>query len=132
MHSGDVFGSVRNLVKTSNLPVSKVRQLLHSKLSYTQLTLATRKIKRMKMLATFKNEIWCMDLAYVDKRLQDINGLKNQLVRQEVFDRILDAKGMKTKVSKGTVGAFLTINAKKKESTQEKTGRQGNRICCRV
>ena len=73
---GAAYGSVRNLVTASNLPVSKVRQFLHSKPSYTKLTLATRKFKRMKAFARFKNEIWCMDLAYVDKLAKDNNGVK--------------------------------------------------------
>ena len=36
------YGSVRNLAKASRLPVSKLRQLLHSKDSYTKFTLAAR------------------------------------------------------------------------------------------
>ena len=44
------FGSVRNLAKASRLPVSKVRQFLHSKDSYTKFTLAARKFKRMRDL----------------------------------------------------------------------------------
>ena len=36
------YGSVRNLAKASIEPVSKVRQFLHSKASYTIFTLATR------------------------------------------------------------------------------------------
>ena len=54
-----------------------------------------------------------MDLAYVDKLAKDINGVKYLLVRQHLFDRTVDAKGMKTKDSKETVRAFLTIIAKK-------------------
>ena len=50
-------GSVRNLAKTSRLPVSKVRQFLHSKSSYTKFTLAARKIKRMRAFARLRNEI---------------------------------------------------------------------------
>ena len=37
-------GAVRNLAKASILPVSKVRQFLHSKDFYTKITLAARKI----------------------------------------------------------------------------------------
>ena len=51
------YGSVRNLTKASRLPVSKVRQFLHSKDSYTKYTLAARKIKRMRAFARFRNEI---------------------------------------------------------------------------
>ena len=78
---GATYGSVRNLVKASNLSVSKVRQFLHSKPYFTNFTLATRKFKRMKAFARFKNEIWCMDLAYVDKLAKDNNGVKYLLVR---------------------------------------------------
>ena len=64
---GAAYGSVRNLVKAINLSVSKVRHFLHSKPSYTKFTFATRNFKRMRAIARFTNEIWCIDLAYVDK-----------------------------------------------------------------
>ena len=48
---GVAYGSERNLVKASNLSVSKMRQFLHSKPSNTKFTLATRKFKRMKAFA---------------------------------------------------------------------------------
>ena len=51
------YGSVRNLAKASRLPVSKVRKFLHSKDSYTKFTLATRKFKKMRAFARFRNEI---------------------------------------------------------------------------
>ena len=70
---GAAYVSVRNLVKASNLSVSKVRQFLHSKPSYT---LATRKFKQLKAIARFKNEILCKDLAHVDKLAKDKNGVK--------------------------------------------------------
>ena len=55
-----------------------------------------------------------MDLAYVDKLAKDNNGVELLLVRQDLFDRTVDAKEMKTKVSKETVGAFLSMITKKK------------------
>ena len=68
----------------------------------------------MKAVARFKNEICCMDLAYVDKLAKDNNSVKYLLVRQDLFDRTVGAEGMKTKDSKETVGAFLTMITKKK------------------
>ena len=94
---GAAFGCARNLSRASNLSVSKLRQLLHSEPSITNITLATQKFKRMKTFAWVKNEIWCMDLKYVDKSAKDINGVKYLLVRQDLFDRTVDAKRMKTK-----------------------------------
>ena len=107
------YGSVRNLAKASRLPVSKVRQFLHSKDSYTKFTLATGKFKRMRAFARFRNRIWCMDLAYVDKLAKKNNGVKYLLVRQDSFDRFVNAKGMKTKDSQETVTAFSSMITKR-------------------
>ena len=106
---GAAYGFVRNLVKASNLSVSKVRQILHPKPSYTKFTPATRKFERMKAFAGFKNEIWCMDLTYVDKLAKDKNAVKCLLVSQDLFHRTVDAQGMKTKDSKKTVRAIMTM-----------------------
>ena len=65
-HSPAAYGSVRNLAKASKLPFSKVRHFLLSRDSCAKVTLATRKFRRMKAFARYKNEIWSMDLAYVD------------------------------------------------------------------
>ena len=83
----------------------------------------------MKAFARFKNEIWCMDLAYVDKLAKDDNDVKYLLVRHDLFDRTVDAKGIRQD-SKEMVRAFLTMITK--ESTQKNFGRQGDRICLRV
>ena len=60
----------------------------------------------MRAFARFRNEIWCMDLAYIDKLAKGNNGVKYLLVRQDLFDRTVNAKGMKTKDSQETVKAF--------------------------
>ena len=64
---GAAYGSLRILVKSSKLSVSNVRQFLPSKPSSTKFTLAKHRFHRTKAFARFKNEIWCMVLAYVDK-----------------------------------------------------------------
>ena len=53
-----------------------------------------------------------MDLVCFDKLAKDNNGVKYLLVRQNLFDRTVDAKGMKTKDSKETVRAFWTMITK--------------------
>ena len=70
------FGSICKLAKASRLPVSKVRQFLHSKATYTKFTLATQKGNRMRAFDKFRNEICSMDLAHVDKLAKEKNGLK--------------------------------------------------------
>ena len=90
-----------------------VRQFLHSKASYTKITLAARKFKRMRALARFRNEIWCMDLAYVVKLAKEKNGVKYLLLRQDLFDRTVYAKGMQINVSQQTVKAFPSMITKR-------------------
>ena len=50
-----------------------------------------------------------MDLAYVDKLAKENNGVGYLLVRRELFDRTVNAKGMKTKDSQETVKAFSSM-----------------------
>ena len=107
------YGSVHNLAKASRLPLSKVRQFLHSKDSFTKFILAARKFKRRRAFARFRTEIWCLDLAYVDKLAKENNGVKYLLVRQDLFDRTVNARGMKTKDSQETVKAFSSMITKK-------------------
>ena len=121
---GAAYRSLRSLVKARNLSVSKKRHFLLSKPSYTKFTLATCKFKRMRAFARVKIEIWCMDLAYVDKLAKDENGVRYLLVREDLFDRTVDAKRIKTEDSKDTVRAFLTrikkrVNSRKLESIRQ-------------
>ena len=53
-----------------------------------------------------------MELAYVDKLAKDDDSGKYLLVRLDLFDGTVDAKGMKTKDSKERVRAFLAMNTK--------------------
>ena len=87
--------------------------LIYSKDSFTKFTLAARNFKRMRVFARFRTEIWCTDLAYIDKLAKENNGVKYLLVRQDFFDRTVNAKGMKTKDSHETVKAFSSMITKK-------------------
>ena len=68
-----------------------------------------------------------MHPAYVDNLANDNYSVNHLPVRQDLFERTVDAKGMKTKKSKETLPAFLTI-IKQKETTRRSLGRQGNKI----
>ena len=74
--------------------------------------MGARKLRRKRAFARFKNEIWCMDFAYVDELAKNNNGVKYLLVRQDLFERIVNAKGMKTKDSQETVKAFSSMITK--------------------
>ena len=96
------YGSVKNLTKASKLPVSKMQYFLQSSPS----TRATRNFQRMRTFARLGNESGCMDMAFVDNLAKDNNGLKYLLVLEDMFDRMVDAKGMKTKDSKKLLNFF--------------------------
>ena len=67
----------------------------------------------MKAFARFKDDISYVDLAYVDKPAEDKSGVKYLLVRQDLFDRTVFAKKMKTKDSIEIVRVFPTMITKK-------------------
>ena len=67
----------------------------------------------MRAFGRFRNKIWCTDLAYVDKLAKEVNGVKFLLVRQDLFDRTGNEKGMKTKDSHETVKDFSSMITKK-------------------
>ena len=94
------------MARAAKLSPSKVREFSPSKTSYTRFTQSTQKFKRMRALARFKDETWCMDLAYVDELAKDKNGVKFLLPCQGLFDRTVDAKGMKTKDLKEAARPF--------------------------
>ena len=108
-------GSVLNLAKASRIPVSNVRQFLHSKASHTKFTSATQKFKRMRAFARFRNEIWSKGFAYVDKLTEDNKGVNHLLVCHDLFDRILHAKGIKTNNSHETLKAFSSVITKRNQ-----------------
>ena len=111
IQGGGADGSVRNSAKTSGLPGSKVRHFLNSKPSDTKFSLGACKYKRKKAFARLKNKLSCLDLAYVNKLIKNIN-VVNPLIRQDLCVRVVDAKRMKTKASKETVCSFLTMITK--------------------
>ena len=75
--------------------MSKVRQLLDTKVLYTKFTVATQNFKRTKAVARFKNEN-CMDLAFDDRLAKQENGVKYSLDAEVVNGE----KNFKTTVKK--------------------------------
>ena len=54
-----------------------------------------------------------MDPTYVDALAKENNGVKYLLVRQDLFDRTVNAKGMKTKDSQETMKTFSSMITKR-------------------
>ena len=90
------FGSLNNVVKLSGLPRVKVSQFLLSKPSYTKFRNRRRNFPRLQVEARFINDIWCMDLAQVDKLSSWNSDTKFLMVSLEVFSRFVHLQPMNT------------------------------------
>lgn len=105
------YGSATNLAKASGLPLNLVKEFLHSKESYNLYHNATRKFKRQSVFAKHINDIWCMDLAFVEKLCNENNGIKYLLVCVDVFSRYIYVQPMKNKYATTTRDAFKKVIA---------------------
>ena len=78
--------------QAGNLPVSKVRQILHLK-TFTQNLLRPHKNSgEGNLFFRFKNELWSMDPAFVEKLAKDKKDVYISLARQDLFNWTVDAK----------------------------------------
>ena len=103
------FGSVANLVKASGLGKRKVLEFLHGLKSYTKFHPAVRKFPRLQARAKHVDEIWCMDLAYMDKLAKWNDGIKYLLVCVDIFSRRIRVQPMKTKSAPSAKSAFMKM-----------------------
>ena len=100
------YGSIKNLVRTSGLSTAKVKAFLHSKDSYTRYYPTNSKFTRLNVNARFINDIWCADLAFVDKLSKENNNVKYLLVVVDVASRFVRVQPMKNKYASTTIEAF--------------------------
>ena len=91
------YGSVRNLSKASALSKKKVEQFLQTKTSYTIFGPPIRRFRRLQAFSKYINEIWCIDLAFVNKLASQNKRVKYLLVAVEVFLQFVRVQTMKTK-----------------------------------
>ena len=89
------FGNIANLKKASGLPRSKVVQYLQAKAPHTKYKQFRKTFPRLKAVAYRINEIWSVDVAYVDKIAQHNNGVKYLLVAVYVLSRYLRVQPMR-------------------------------------
>ena len=112
------YGSLRNLSKASGLSKKKVEQFLQTKTSYTKFGPPIRRFRRLQAFSKYINEIWCMDLTFVDKLASQNKGVKYLLVAVDVLLRFVRVQTMKTEYAKDTLQAFKKMISHK--NTPEK------------
>ena len=100
------YGAVQSLQKTSGLSKKKVTNFLYRKKSYTKFRQAIRHFKRLTAFAKRINEIWCLELAFMDELSKFNNGVKYLFIIVDVFSRLLRVQSMKSKYASDAVAAF--------------------------
>ena len=103
------YGSLEALRKASKLSRKKVYNFLHKKGAFTKFRQATRHFPRLTVHAKYIDEIWCMDLAFVDKLASNNGGVKYLLVCVDVFSRFVRVQPMKTKFAKEAKSALIKM-----------------------
>ena len=120
------FGSIADLKNTSGLPRSKVVQYLQSKATYTKYKQFRKNFPRLKAVAYRINEIWSVDVAYMDKVAEQNNGVKYLQLAVDVLSRYLRVQPMKALYAKDAVRALKKMIKQKK--TRKGLDRQGIRV----
>ena len=104
-----LFGSVKTLKATTVIPRRKVKHFLHTEPSYTKYRTVRRKIARLKVIVYDINEIWSIDLAYVDKLAKYNKEIKYLLVAVDCMSRYLRVQPLKSKYATTTAEAFNQV-----------------------
>ena len=100
------YGSAKNLQETSKMPKAKIDTFLQQKDAHTKYRQIQRKFPRLKVIAYEINEIWSIDVAYVDKLAKYNNGVKYLLVAVDVLSRFLRVVPMRSKSAPDAAKAF--------------------------
>ena len=108
------FGSFAYLKKACGLTRSKVVQNPQLKSSYTKYKQFRKNFPRLKAVAYRINEIWSVDVAYMDKVAKHNKRVKYLLVAVDVLSRYLSVQQMKALYAKDAVEAFKKMVKQKK------------------
>ena len=102
-----VYGSTQNLSKASGLSKKKEERFLQTKTSYTKFGPPIRRFRRLQAFFKYIDEIWCMNLDFVDKLASQNDGFKFLLVAVDIFSRFVRVQTMKAKYATETLQAFI-------------------------
>ena len=92
----------------------KIETFLRSKSAHTKYRQFRRKFPRLKVIAYDIDEIWSIDVAYVDKLAKYNNGVKYLLVAVDVLSRKLRVEPMRSKSAEETTKTFAWMIKKSK------------------
>ena len=107
------YGSAKNLAKESGLSLAKAKSFLQSKPAHTKYQNVRRKFQRLKVLAFDINDIWSLDLAYVDKLSEYNNEINYLLIAVDVLSRYVRVQPMQNKSAEAAANAFAKMLSKR-------------------
>ena len=100
------FGSAKRLQNLSKLSTKKIKMYLETKPSFNKYRSRRLRFPRLKVVVNDINEIWSVDLAYVDKLAKYNGGVKYLLVAVDCLSRYLRVEPLKTKYATETAQVF--------------------------
>ena len=100
------FGKAKRLQNLSKLSMKKVKMYLETKPSFTKYRLRRLRFPRLKVIVNDLNEIWSVDLVFVDKLAKYNLGVRYLLVAVDCLSRYLRVEPLKTKYATETAQAF--------------------------
>ena len=111
------YGSIQNLSKASGLSKER-RKFLQTKISYTKFGPIITRFRRLQAFSKYINEIWCLNLAFLDKLASQNNGVKYLLFAVDIISRFFRVQTRKTEYAKDTSQASRKTISRK--NTPEK------------
>ena len=103
------YGSVANLVKASGLSRPLVLEYLQASKTYTKYRGAKRKFPRLKARCMGINDIWAVDVAFMDKLGHANNNIKYLFIAVDILSRYLYVEPMRTKSANSNRDALKRI-----------------------
>ena len=100
------FGNAKRPQILSKLSMKKVKMYLETKPSFTKYRSRRLRFPRLKVIVNDLNEIWSVDLAFVDKLAKYNKGVKYLLFAVDCLSRYLRVEPLKTKYATETAEAF--------------------------
>lgn len=100
------YGSVTRLQKLSKVPRKDVKRFLETVPAYTKYRTFRKKFNRLKVIVYDINEIWSVDLAYVDKLAKYNRNVKYLMVAVDCMSRYVRVQPLLTKDAEETARAF--------------------------
>ena len=108
-----LFGNAKRLQNLSKLSMKKVKIYLETKPSFTKNRSCRLRFPRLKVIVNDLNDIWSVDLAFVDKLAKYNSGVKYLLVAVDCLSRYLRVEPLKTKYATEIAEAFKKMIKRK-------------------